>query len=121
MLVKIEEHEHIYIADIEFEKKIFRFKMTIKTVFVTSKKKLLIHANYRKKSESRYQYIFSPKDASLIFTQLQKNGETYLGVSCQIGTKNRLGRFLESLPFHIIFCLLECQHLGVCRYKIATP
>ena len=34
---------------------------------------------------------------------------------------NPLGRFFESLPFQIIFCLLECQHLGVCRYKIATP
>ena len=35
--------------------------------------------------------------------------------------KKPLGRFFEHLPFHLIFCLLECQHLGVCRYKIATP
>ena len=30
--------------------------------------------------------------------------------------KNPLGRFFESLPFHIFFCLLECQHLEVCWY-----
>ena len=35
--------------------------------------------------------------------------------------KNPLGRFFESHPFHLICCLLECQHLGICRDKIATP
>ena len=34
----------------------------------------------------------------------------YMGVFAKSRQKNPLGQFFESLPFHIIFCLLGCQH-----------
>ena len=86
MWLKVGEHEYIYIFEIEFVKKIFCLKMVAKTSFVT-RAIMLIYANYRENGVAD-MIFFPPKDALLIFRQLQKEGKIFYPIKQEARKRN---------------------------------